>query len=1087
MNKLKIVHVMFFIFVSLQLFYACNMYEPNGKVDKGILAGDPTGSAGQNEETTIDMDQIASISIESKSDGSGTVVNNITLPRHASQRVYAIGRDSYGGFISLVKVTWGVGNAALINSVFIKSNMTILYASETNVGVTTVTATHSSLSVTPASISITIVASESVPTKIGICTTIAAGACTSANELTEFDAGTPVYITLTAQDDYGNTITSLDFDYPLPDDAEENIYMYIRSGLTNIRPIASNITIDTVTPDAATTYDSSTGYLSLRFDNGVSTFRLTYTLEDTLTLRLKNLSSEDSGYSELNTTEYKVLTFNPGGLSKFVISGIGTSLVAGTNYNITVSATDVSDNAISDYNGTIHFSVADGVGNVIANNDSTEPVPDDYTFTASDYGTRTLSGVRFTRSSYTNVASGGNANYIISVTDVANGVTTTSSNFTVTHAPINSFTATLTELPPFPIGTNRGTGTYSTTSATNIYSNEKFALQITAIDKFSNAIDDFTGTVAVTTSGTNATLPNNYTFVDADNGIHNYTITDNTALILRTTQTIGFEAQAVTITSTGTTGTFSMNVYPTSCPEGQILAPARTDTDTEKFCVSKYEMKSSGGTFVSEASGTPALATASDAFDACDSVNDENAVNEIARYRNGKYGLISNAEWMAIAKNIETGYQGGSGVNKSGNNWYNHMTVYTGQSFMKGIGVAPYAASNNDNSGYTNTGSTDGLPRRTLYITDTTSSSVIWDFAGNAAEWLDYDTTDEVFTAPQGFCMGGNSGPLIADGIHLDPPIFDFTALSDTIKCGSIEEEMLAPITDGFSTAEGMGTWSGSRYNVTGPIVRGGSYDTNATAGINVVGPSSSVYHIGGASVTTAELGIKLTSQPKGEITITVSTASANITIDTGATLTFNSQSWNSEQIVKITGAGAIAGSGSDAVSINPSSTIDTRYNTLATSNVNIPWVDAAVGSIIAEVTDRTSGEDGTTAKIRVRLPTNSGSEETLSITTSVANEITLSASTLTFTTSNYDTYQEITITGVNDTYYDGDVTVPITITNTDATFNPVTVNVINRDNEPLVQSEASGIYHFSVDNSEDDTHGFRCVFRPQDDYFNLQ
>jgi len=69
-----------------------------------------------------------------------------------------------------------------------------------------------------------------------------------------------------------------------------------------------------------------------------------------------------------------------------------------------------------------------------------------------------------------------------------------------------------------------------------------------------------------------------------------------------------------------------------------------------------------------------------------------------------------------------------------------------------------------------------------------------------------------------------------------------------------------------------------------------------------------------------------------------------------------------------------------------------------------------------------------------------------VSVVSSDVSEATVSASTLTFTPSSWDTPQTVTVTGVNDGLSDGDQVVDVTLSA--AGFEPVVVGVVNADND---------------------------------------
>ena len=86
-----------------------------------------------------------------------------------------------------------------------------------------------------------------------------------------------------------------------------------------------------------------------------------------------------------------------------------------------------------------------------------------------------------------------------------------------------------------------------------------------------------------------------------------------------------------------------------SCPTGYIRVPAdSTVGTTADFCVAKFEMKDDGsGNAVSQAAGVPWVNI--DWADAVTECDDLNALNGVT----SKYALISNEEWMTVARNVE--------------------------------------------------------------------------------------------------------------------------------------------------------------------------------------------------------------------------------------------------------------------------------------------------------------------------------------------------------------------------------------------------------------------------------------------------
>ncbi|MBP9759036.1 type II secretion system protein [Candidatus Dojkabacteria bacterium] len=171
-----------------------------------------------------------------------------------------------------------------------------------------------------------------------------------------------------------------------------------------------------------------------------------------------------------------------------------------------------------------------------------------------------------------------------------------------------------------------------------------------------------------------------------------------------------------------------------SCPVGYIGVSGNPLYQTEDFCVMKYEAKNVSSVATSQAPGLPWVwITQVDSITACSNLGP-------------KYHLITNKEWMTIARNTE----------QVTSNWLGGVVgtnfMYSGHS--DGGPNAAIAASVADNDGYFGTSdsiaSCDGSyanavvgddtitgracagQRRTLTLAN---GEVIWDLIGNVWEW----------------------------------------------------------------------------------------------------------------------------------------------------------------------------------------------------------------------------------------------------------------------------------------------------------------------------------------------------------------
>lgn len=160
-----------------------------------------------------------------------------------------------------------------------------------------------------------------------------------------------------------------------------------------------------------------------------------------------------------------------------------------------------------------------------------------------------------------------------------------------------------------------------------------------------------------------------------------------------------------------------------SVPSGYIRVPGSTKRGTEDFYVMKYEAKDSGGTPVSQASGSPWV-----------SINQFDARKE-CRSLGSDYHLITEAEWMTIADNAmrqSSNWADGNIGSKASNGG----GMYLGN-------VDP--SGNHSHLGYNGPNPDSGTGRDTTARLQLSNGNQIWDLSGNVWEWTNgYMTTDGV-------------------------------------------------------------------------------------------------------------------------------------------------------------------------------------------------------------------------------------------------------------------------------------------------------------------------------------------------------
>ena len=212
-----------------------------------------------------------------------------------------------------------------------------------------------------------------------------------------------------------------------------------------------------------------------------------------------------------------------------------------------------------------------------------------------------------------------------------------------------------------------------------------------------------------------------------------------------------------------------------SCPTGFIAVLGNGTLGTSDFCVAKYEMKGTSGNISSVEAGTPYVSiNANNSFTECSGMSE-------ADFDGGTFALISNPEWMTVARDIEgvaanwSGSAVGSWCVFKGNSGTNATCEYDGDETEGGSGRDTKAR---------------------LFLS---SGEEIWDFAGNAGEWVDWDSGDAVFTI----------GPTDADGASWR----EITSLDGSVTADDLQSS------GGYSSTQGMGLWIGG---AGGTAQRGG-------------------------------------------------------------------------------------------------------------------------------------------------------------------------------------------------------------------------------------------------------------------------
>lgn len=260
-------------------------------------------------------------------------------------------------------------------------------------------------------------------------------------------------------------------------------------------------------------------------------------------------------------------------------------------------------------------------------------------------------------------------------------------------------------------------------------------------------------------------------------------------------------ANATNAIGTSPCSSLSVSYTLASCPANFNFIPVPHNSSvgtTKDFCVMKYEAKNNGsGVAVSQAAGNPYVNLNIGASKTkCTDLNALNGVSD-------KYDLISNPEWMTIARNAESVLSNfEAGVMARG--WSNVSN--TAVAPFTGDGCVYNAGANNCES------SGDLLYKRTLTLSN---GEEIWDLSGNVWEWVDWSHTN----------AGLDLGPTTCAASLVEFPV----VVSDACYTGgALLSHQVFPATSNGSSVEAFGRFYGGSG---GAAVRGGRWSNGVNAG----------------------------------------------------------------------------------------------------------------------------------------------------------------------------------------------------------------------------------------------------------------
>jgi glutamine cyclotransferase len=282
-----------------------------------------------------------------------------------------------------------------------------------------------------------------------------------------------------------------------------------------------------------------------------------------------------------------------------------------------------------------------------------------------------------------------------------------------------------------------------------------------------------------------------------------------------------------------------------------------------------------------------------------------------------------------------------------------------------------------------------------------------------------------------------------------------------------------------YAIVVGPVTSSDAKYAAIGTKEVWATNTDDDTAGITVTPTSGLVTTEAGGKATFT---VVLNSQPTGNVLIAVSSSDTTECAVSPAALSFTPTNWNMPKMVTVTGVDDFADDGDRTCTIvlGPATSSDPEYAGMDPADVSVTNIDNdAIGITVNPTSGLATTEGGGKATFTVVLNSLPAADVSLAITSINPGEGIVSPAALTFTSTNWNLVQTVTVTGVDDPVDDGDVTYTIRIeaaASADpdyAGLEPTDVSVVNTDDDMagitvsptsgLVTTEAGGTATFTV------------------------
>lgn len=244
-----------------------------------------------------------------------------------------------------------------------------------------------------------------------------------------------------------------------------------------------------------------------------------------------------------------------------------------------------------------------------------------------------------------------------------------------------------------------------------------------------------------------------------------------------------------------------------------------------------------------------------------------------------------------------------------------------------------------------------------------------------------------------------------------------------------------------YSIITGAATSTDAAYNGVNPTdVTVSNTDDDPVGAIVTPTSGLTTTEAGG----TATFTVRLQSQPTANVTIPLSSNNTAEGTVSPASLTFTSQNWNVAQTVTVRGVDDFRVDGNRPYTIVTGAAVssDANYSGLNAADVSVTNNDNDVARItVTAPPTLITSESGTTATFQIVLDSEPTANVTIPISSSDTTEGTVSPASLTFTQQNWNVARTVTVTGVDDNLFDGDISYTIILgaaTSSDSAYNGI-------------------------------------------------